>query len=181
MFRNKNLRKLSIFLAILVFFAGASFLVVNNFALADDGGDVGGGGTGDGGAGGGDGDPMPSCSISVSPSTVNSGQSVTISWSSDNANYGSISGIGTVSANGSQTINPISSMTYSGTFYGVSSTATCSANVTVIPVTPKPTCSMTVSPSTVSYGSPVVLSWSSTNATSANIAGLGAKSPNGSA
>jgi len=82
--------------------------------------------------------PQPTVTINASPETVNSGQSVTLSWSSTNATDLSIDpGVGKVAPQGSTPVNPTSSTTYTITATGAGGTATASARVTVN--TPPPT------------------------------------------
>jgi hypothetical protein len=84
--------------------------------------------------------PGPSCHLSLttaggSPvSSINSGDSVVLSWTSSNVTSGSIdNNVGTASpvSSGSVTIYPPSSTTFNGTFTGPNGTATCSIPLTV--------------------------------------------------
>jgi hypothetical protein len=76
--------------------------------------------------------PAPTCSLNANPSSITLGQSSTLTWSSTNATQGSISTIGTVSPNGSQSVSPTLTTTYLGTFWGTGGTATCNTTVSVI-------------------------------------------------
>jgi hypothetical protein len=61
----------------------------------------------------------PSCSLTASQTYIAYGQPVTIYWNSNNANSGTINnGIGNVTVNGSRTMYPAYTTTYTGTFYG---------------------------------------------------------------
>jgi len=84
--------------------------------------------------------PAPRLSLSASPSTIERGQSTTLSWSSSNASSVSIDGgIGTVEPAGSRTITPAVSTTYRATASGAGGNATSEARVTVTePVAPPP-------------------------------------------
>ncbi|MDY0302541.1 MAG: hypothetical protein RBR98_02010, partial [Candidatus Moranbacteria bacterium] len=115
-------------------------------------------------------EPKPTCSISANPTTINSGGTSTLSWSSANATSASINqNIGSVATGGTKSVKPATSTTYTMTVSGAGGTATCSAGVTVnIPV-PKPTCSISANPTTINSGGTSTLSWSSANATSASI------------
>src|SRR5579864_1523033 len=84
--------------------------------------------------------PAPTASISVSPSSVQAGQSATLSWQTSNATDVSIDGIGAVQPNGSQSVSPSDSTTYhlvaKGT--GGSQEATTRLTVTQPPPPPPP-------------------------------------------
>lgn len=131
----------------------------------------------------------PTCDMWVSPSTIVKGQSATLSWSSDNAVSATISGIGSVSLDGSRTVSPAQTTTYTGTFKNSSGrSVTCSKTIDVTlppppppPQVPAPTCDMWVSPSSITRGQSSVLSWNSLNAVSASIDnGIGSVSVDGS-
>ncbi len=80
--------------------------------------------------------PAPACTISVSPSSINTGQSVVVSWTSSNVTSGFITGgVGSTSpvSGGSITMFPPSSTTYVGTFTGPNGTVSCERSVTVAP------------------------------------------------
>ena len=126
--------------------------------------------------------PKPSCTITANPSTVDKGGNVTLSWTTKNASSASISGIGTVGLNGSYTVSNLqSSKTYTMTVSGNGTTATCKATVKVNePQVPDPSCTISANPSVVSYGGGTTLTWSSSNAVSASIDGIGAVSLAGS-
>lgn len=77
----------------------------------------------------------PACTLSVSPSSVTQGkgESVTLTWTSQNHTAGSIDqGIGAVQTSGSTTFIPNSETLFTGTFTGPHGTSTCTARVTVI-------------------------------------------------
>jgi hypothetical protein len=69
----------------------------------------------------------------VYPSTIQYGQSATISWGSQYANSGWINNnVGSVNTSGSRTVYPTYTTTYTGTFYGQNGQhVTCSATVSV--------------------------------------------------
>ena len=75
-------------------------------------------GCGGGSAGSSSNPAPPTASLSASPSTVEKGQPTTLSWQTSNATSVSISGIGTVSASGSQQVTPTSSTIYTLTAQG---------------------------------------------------------------
>lgn len=76
--------------------------------------------------------PQPTVTINASPESANSGQSVTLSWSSTNATDLSIDpGVGKVAPQGSTPVNPTASTTYTITATGAGGSATASARVTI--------------------------------------------------
>ncbi len=72
--------------------------------------------------------------LTASPNTITTGQSSTLTWTSQNANSVTIdNGIGTVSANGSLSVSPTSTTTYTATATDVNGNAvTSSATVTFV-------------------------------------------------
>jgi OOP family OmpA-OmpF porin len=78
----------------------------------------------------------PVCKLNISPSTVNKGDSATLSWSSKDANRCDIQpGIGPVDTQGSMAVNPEADTTYTLTCFGKGGQATSDASVAV--ATPK--------------------------------------------
>jgi peptidoglycan-associated lipoprotein len=76
--------------------------------------------------------PQPTVTLNASPSTVNPGQTVTLSWSSTNATDLEIQpAVGKVAPQGSTPENPTQSTTYTITATGAGGTATASASVNV--------------------------------------------------
>ena len=122
----------------------------------------------------------PSVSISASSETIQTGESSTLSWSSSNAETATIDqGIGDIPVNGSITVSPSQTTTYTITATGPGGTATDSVTVTVI--YPAPTVSISASPDTIQPGGSTTLSWTSSNADSAEINnGIGSVPVNGS-
>jgi peptidoglycan-associated lipoprotein len=82
----------------------------------------------------------PTVTLTAEPSTVEKGQSVTLSWTSQNATDLDLQpGVGKVQAQGSTTATPDDSTTYTLTVTGPGGTATATARVTVtIPPPPPP-------------------------------------------
>jgi peptidoglycan-associated lipoprotein len=75
---------------------------------------------------------QPTVNLQASPGTIQRGQSSTLSWSSTNATSLTVSpGVGNVAAQGSQTVSPIDSTTYTITATGPGGTANANARVTV--------------------------------------------------
>ncbi|HXX43238.1 MAG TPA: peptidoglycan-associated lipoprotein Pal [Candidatus Acidoferrales bacterium] len=82
---------------------------------------------------------QPTVTLNASPTSVNSGQTVTLSWSSTNATDLDIQpGVGKVAPQGSTPVNPTQSTTYTITATGAGGSATASARVDVNAPTPPP-------------------------------------------
>ena len=60
----------------------------------------------------------PTASLTANPNTVDKGQSTTLTWQTSNATDASIDGIGAVQPNGSQSVTPTDSTTYTLTAKG---------------------------------------------------------------
>jgi peptidoglycan-associated lipoprotein len=84
--------------------------------------------------------PAPTVTLTAEPSTVEKGQSVTLSWTSQNATDLNLDpGVGKVQAQGSTTVTPQDSTTYTLTATGPGGTQTATARVTVtVPPPPPP-------------------------------------------
>ncbi|MEK7538862.1 MAG: hypothetical protein AAB552_03410 [Patescibacteria group bacterium] len=120
---------------------------------------------------GGGGGTTPTVSLSATPTSVTSGSSATLSWTSTNATSCTASGAwsGVKGTSGSQTTGPL---TATATY-----TLTCGSAVQGVTVsisstpTPAPTLTFSANPTSVTSGSPTTLTWSSTNATSCTASG----------
>ena len=75
--------------------------------------------------------PPPTASLGASPTSIRTGQSSTLTWSTQNATSVSITGLGTVGLSGSQAVFPTSSTTYALTATGPGGSAGGSTSVTV--------------------------------------------------
>jgi peptidoglycan-associated lipoprotein len=82
--------------------------------------------------------PAPTASLSVNPSSIQTGQSATLSWQTSNATDVSIDGIGAVQANGSQSVSPTDSTTYHLTAKGSGGSQEATARITVTQPPPPP-------------------------------------------
>jgi peptidoglycan-associated lipoprotein len=80
----------------------------------------------------------PTASLTANPNTIDKGQSTTLTWQTTNATDVSISGIGAVSANGSQLVTPPDSTTYTLTAKGDGGSQQATARVTVNAPPPPP-------------------------------------------
>ena len=86
--------------------------------------------------GGGGTTPAPTASLMIAPAAIMAGQNVTLTWSSTNADQGSIdNGFGAVGLSGSTHFAPTATTTYTFTATGPGGSATASATVTVNQVT----------------------------------------------
>lgn len=82
--------------------------------------------------------PAPTASIKVSLANVQSGQSVTVTWATANADEVNIDQIGLVTANGSLDVAPMESTTYRLTAKGPGGVQEASATITVATGTAPP-------------------------------------------
>jgi len=81
----------------------------------------------------------PTVNLTAMPSTIESGQSVTLSWTSENATSLDLQpGVGAVQSSGSTSVSPTESTTYTLTATGPGGTATATARVTVTSAPPPP-------------------------------------------
>src|SRR5271168_3797729 len=81
---------------------------------------------------------QPTVTLSASPASVNTGGTVTLSWTSTDATDADIEpGVGKVAVQGATPVNPEASTTYTITATGPGGTATASARVTVGAPAPK--------------------------------------------
>ncbi|HZU23755.1 MAG TPA: flagellar motor protein MotB, partial [Terriglobales bacterium] len=93
--------------------------------------------------------PTPTAQLSVTPSTINAGQTATLTWSSENAVSVSIDPIGKVDLSGQRTVTPTESTTYHLTATGPGGTAEQTARVTVNQPPPPPQPTQTAPPETM--------------------------------
>jgi len=122
--------------------------------------------------------PAPTLNFSASPTSITSGQSSTLTWSTTNATSCSASGGWSTSksTSGSQIIYPSSTTIYVLYCYGsgegipvIGTTATVIVNG--IPAVPIPTLNFSASPTSITSGQSSTLTWSTTNATSCSASG----------
>ena len=110
----------------------------------------------------------PSVTFSASPETVRTGESAVLTWNTVNAETCTVDhGIGAVPLNGSVTVTPSETVTYTLTAANSSGTVTAQAAVTVIH--PAPEVSVSAQPDSVYAGNAVTLTWTSVHAVSAVI------------
>ncbi len=119
-------------------------------------------------------DPAPSCdSFTGTPATITVGQNASLAWQTSNASRVVINnGVGEVAADGSTTVSPLTTTTYTLTAFGTQNrSVTCAVPVTVA-TTSIPVCELfTVTPNTLpSTGGQVTLNWKVNGATNVSIA-----------
>ncbi len=122
----------------------------------------------------------PAITLNASPGTVTSGTSTTLSWNAKNASSVSISGVGSFPATGSTKVTPTATTKYTATASGPGGTTSSSTVVSVTTSGQTPTVTFGAQPSSIAAGSSAVLNWTTTNATSVSIAGVGTFGPTGS-
>jgi hypothetical protein len=121
----------------------------------------------------------PVATLSVSSSSIDEGQSATLSWTSTNATSCTASGgwSGTRSTTGSQIVSPAATVNYILTCNGAGGSFSNSDSVTVTvnqpppPPPAVPVVNLSVSSSSIDEGQSATLSWSSTDATSCTASG----------
>ena len=126
--------------------------------------------------------PTPTATLTANPTTIASGVSSTLTWSSTNATSCAASDgwTGTETTSGTKSVSPTSTTTYTLTCTGVGGTsAPASATVTVTAAA-APTAALSVSPKSITLGSSATLTWSSTNATSCTLNGSALSATSGS-
>jgi hypothetical protein len=132
--------------------------------------------------------PAPTAQLSVTPTTITEGEFIDLSWTSADTtgcvvSGGNFTGSGTT---GSGTHDPRATTTYtlncSGTLDGSSASDSVTVTVNAVPAAPVPTVTLTASPSRLSRGGTITLSWTSTDASSCSASSdwTGTKPVNGS-
>src|SRR5207253_2003190 len=131
--------------------------------------------TGSGGSSGGS-DEHVDAPLVASPTTIQPGQSSTLTWTTDDADHASLSGV-EVARYGSQSVSSACTSTY--TLVAVNGTLRDSSSVTVTvsgtapppPPVATPTALLTPPSATIQSGQSVTLTWATTNATSVTMNG----------
>ncbi|MBI9085486.1 MAG: hypothetical protein JEZ11_17955 [Desulfobacterales bacterium] len=114
--------------------------------------------------------PPPTVSLAATPSTILKGESAQLTWSSAHALSCTIEpGIGAVATNGSLTVTPAATTTYTIVATGYESVAMASATVTVNDPAAPPTVTFTADPQKIPQGGSAVLSWTSFNGEKAHL------------
>ncbi|MCW5214049.1 hypothetical protein VU13_01795, partial [Desulfobulbus sp. US5] len=109
--------------------------------------------------------PTPTVNLTTNKIRIIRGDSVVLSWESSYADSLLIEpDVGTAALNGSATMTPEVTTTYTATAVNTDGTATDTVTVTVIP--PSPTVNLTAEPANIMAGESAVLTWTSSNADS---------------
>jgi hypothetical protein len=122
----------------------------------------------------------PTIALKAQPNTVLSGVATMLNWNASNASSVSIAGVGTFPAIGSVKVTPTVTTTYTATATGPGGKTESSTIVTVTTSDEKPTIAFNAQPSSIAAGTSAVLNWTTSNAISVTIAGVGAFAANGS-
>ena len=122
-------------------------------------------------SGGGGPTTAPTIQLTADKTSITSGGTATLSWTSTNATSITIDqGIGTVSVpSGTYNVSPPSTATYTATATGPGGTATASVIITVTAPAPPSITSFTASPTTINKGDVTTLTWKTENATSVTL------------
>jgi PKD repeat protein len=123
-------------------------------------------------------------SYTASPTTVPSGSPSTLSWTTAGGSITSVNidnGVGSKPANGSATVNPAATTTYTLSAFSTANSTPPSKQVTVTVGAAAPTATFSASPASINLGQSSTLTWTSSNATSISIDnGVGSQAVNGS-
>jgi len=117
--------------------------------------------------------PMPTATLTTSSSSIQSGQSVTVTWGTTNATSATMNG-SAVALNGSQAYSPTATTTYTLVATNAAGSVTRTATVTVTappPPVPAPTALLNAMPATIQSGQSTMLQWSTSNATTITLDG----------
>jgi hypothetical protein len=124
----------------------------------------------------------PVCTLSASPASIDKGDNVTLKWATTNATSVTINqSVGAVALDGSKVVRDVNATkTFTLTATGRGGTVQCSDKV-VVKVTPKPTCTLSVTPGTIASGGSATVKWTTSNAKTVSInQGVGSVSLDGS-
>lgn len=126
--------------------------------------------------------PGPTCTLSANPTTIVSGNSSLLTWTTANNPTTAFidNNVGYVNpAGGTFVVSPTVTTTYHLTVSNINGSSNCQVTITVTPA--PPTCTLLATPSTVAQGGSVILSWNTQNTpTSASIDnGIGSVNPAG--
>lgn len=129
--------------------------------------------------------PAATASLSASPSSITSGQSSTLSWSSTNATSCTGSGFSANGTSGSTSVSPSNTTQYSITCYGSGASGSANTTVTVGGGGGNgggsgPSVTLSANPTSVAYAGYVsTLTWTSSNANSCTSSGFSAATNSG--
>ncbi len=112
--------------------------------------------------------PTPQISLTASPATIASGASSTLTWATQSAQSVTLNGTAMLAnnaplLNGSMTVSPTQTTTYTAVATGLDGKLQASATATVT-IAPAPTATFAATPGTIDLGQSSVLAWQTTNA-----------------
>ena len=125
----------------------------------------------------------PTCDIWASDTSISQWQSTTLTWVSDNADSASLQSIGSVSTNGSRSVSPDHTTTYTLTVHGDGGSAQCQVTITVDEEDEddsNPSCDLSASDTHISDDESTTLNWNSDDASSASLSSIGSVGLDGS-
>jgi hypothetical protein len=117
-------------------------------------------------------------SFTGSPLTISPGGSSTLSWTTGGSSVTIDNGLGTRPANGSVSVTPAATTTYTLTVNGTAdgTPRTGQVTITVGAATPAPTATFSAAPTSINAGQSSTLTWTTSNATTVSIDnGVGSK------
>ena len=114
-----------------------------------------------------------------SPMNISLGQSSTLSWQTDGAETAELSGTGPVATNGSQSVSPTVTTTYTLTVRTKFGDVTANTTVQVTPPTAPRVLRFTAAPQSIVLGDASTLLWSVEGATDVSISTIGVVGNNG--
>lgn len=114
-----------------------------------------------------------------SPMNISLGQSTTLSWQTEGAERVELSGTGPVALNGSQSVSPTQTTTYTLTLKTAGGDVTANTTVQVTPLSAPRILRFTAAPQTIVVGEASTLLWSVENATDVSISTVGVVGHNG--
>ncbi len=124
---------------------------------------------------------VPTATLLISPNSIIEGETATLSWNTDYAETITIEpGIGNVAANGSLTVTPAETTTYTIIVSGPGGTSVKNILLTVNDTSGPPTVNISASPVTITIGSSTQIAWNTRNASKIYIEGIGTVAENGS-
>ena len=112
----------------------------------------------------------PVCTLTASPTSIVRGGSATLTWTTTRATSVSIDqGIGPISLDGSRSVSPNQTTTYTLTATGNGRTVTCDKTIVVTETPEAPACFLTVTPGEIEEGDSATIRWGGTRITSVAI------------
>jgi serine/threonine-protein kinase len=121
----------------------------------------------------------PTGTLSATQTSIMRGDSVTLTWQTQNAPAAEISGIGQVTLSGTRQVSPTTTATYALTSNGTQLAPPVTIQVTERPILPPKVVKFEISPNPIESGHSATLAWQVENASSVEISELGTVPPSG--